>query len=109
LQLTPEAKKAVVQALNETCLTQFSGLAGAGIAVDDQSLPFVKLMSQLPQSAPPMLTPILAVQDGALPPVVGSIHRNCAFNLAFAGRSPPDPWVEASPVKWNFHSPRHTS
>lgn len=41
-----------VQAHNQVFCDQFTGLVNAGLPVDDQSLPFVKLVAQLAQIAP---------------------------------------------------------
>jgi pimeloyl-ACP methyl ester carboxylesterase len=48
------------QAHNQVFCDQFTALVGAGVAVDDQSLPFVKLVAQLAQATPddPFVIPV---------------------------------------------------
>jgi pimeloyl-ACP methyl ester carboxylesterase len=55
-----------VQAHNLGFCNQFTGLVGAGIAVDDQSLPFVKLVAQLEMAAPddPFAIPVPGFPPG---------------------------------------------
>jgi pimeloyl-ACP methyl ester carboxylesterase len=55
-----------VQAHNLGFCNQFTGLVGAGIAVDDQSLPFVKLVAQLAMAAPndPFAIPVPGFPPG---------------------------------------------
>lgn len=50
----------VVQAHNQVFCDQFTGIVNAGIPVDDQSLPFVKLLAFLAQVAPddPFVLPV---------------------------------------------------
>lgn len=55
-----------VQAHNQPFCELFTGLIAAGIPVDDQSLPFVKLLAQLAQTAPgdPFVLPIPGFPPG---------------------------------------------
>jgi pimeloyl-ACP methyl ester carboxylesterase len=49
---SPVTDDPAIQAHNQGFCEQFSGLVAAGVVVDDQSLPFVKLVAQLAQVAP---------------------------------------------------------
>lgn len=55
-----------VQAHNQGFCNQFTGLVAAGVAVDDQSLPFVKLVAQLAMAAPndPFAIPVAGFPPG---------------------------------------------
>lgn len=56
----------VFQANAQTFCAQFNGLVAAGSAVDDQSLPFLKLVAQLAQTAPndPFVIPVPSIPPG---------------------------------------------
>ena len=55
-----------IRAHNQGFCNQFTGLVGAGLPVDDQSLPFVKLVTQLAQLAPndPFAIPVPGFPPG---------------------------------------------
>jgi pimeloyl-ACP methyl ester carboxylesterase len=55
-----------VRTHNQSFCNQFAGMLSAGIPVDDQSLPFVKLVAQLSQSAPddPFALPVPGFPPG---------------------------------------------
>lgn len=57
---------AAIRAHNLPFCNQFAGLVAAGTPVDDQSLPFVKLVAQLAQSAPaaPFVIPVPGFPPG---------------------------------------------
>ena len=56
----------VFQAHAQTFCAQLNGLVAAGTAVDDQSLPFVKLVAQLAHTAPndPFVIPVPSIPPG---------------------------------------------
>lgn len=55
-----------VRAHNLPFCNQFTAIVGAGVAVDDQTLPFVKLVTQLAQAAPdaPFVIPVPGLPPG---------------------------------------------
>ena len=75
----------VVQAHNLGFCQQFQGLVNAGVPVDDQSLPFVKLVAQLAQAAP---NDLFAIPVPGFPP--GLTNRQ-AFLLILTAPNPVAP------------------
>lgn len=63
---SPVTGDPLIQAHNQNFCTAFSGMVAAGVAVDDQSLPFVKLVAQLAQAAPndPFVIPVPGFPPG---------------------------------------------
>jgi hypothetical protein len=63
---SPVTDDPAIRAHNSGFCEQFSGLVGAGVAVDDQSLPFVKLTAQLALVAPndPFAIPVPGFPPG---------------------------------------------
>ncbi|MCW5963086.1 MAG: hypothetical protein KIT83_03530 [Bryobacterales bacterium] len=60
------SSNAAIQAHNLPFCNQFEGMLAAGVPVDDQSLPFVKLVAQLSQAAPsdPFVLPVPGFPPG---------------------------------------------
>ena len=73
------------QAHNQPSCTQYTGLVDAGVAVDDQSTPFVKLVAQLAQAAP---NAAFAIPVPGFPPGLTNLQ---AFILILSTPNPAAP------------------